>query len=298
MAITRREFFGYSSKGIVGAALAGGLGAATTGDAHAMSKVKAKVKFRVGAMDGTIGQGGNVQALAVAKEIGLEGVQIDAPRVAAELFEQIVEEFDPHSQRQYKNMMEKSGVAVASICMGLLNSYPLVSDPRAPAWVSHTIEAAANLGAKVILVAFFGRGTLRTQEQKDKAAEILKRLAPKAEKAGVILGIENTLSAEDNARILDKIKSPAVQVYYDVANSTFGGYDVPREIRWLGARICEFHFKDRTLLGQGKVNYSAIRDAVQDIGYNGWIILEGANPLGGKISGAYNAGFVRGLLLG
>jgi L-ribulose-5-phosphate 3-epimerase len=86
-------------------------------------------------------------------------------------------------------------------------------------------------------------------------------------------------------------------VYYDVANSTFGGYDVPKEIRWLGKRICEIHFKDSTLLGQGKVNYPGIRDAVRDIAYRGWIILEGANPLGPKISGAYNAGFARGLLL-
>jgi L-ribulose-5-phosphate 3-epimerase len=114
----------------------------------------------------------------------------------------------PEVQEQYKQAMEKTGVAVSSICMGLLNSNPLVSDPRAPRWVSETIKAAANLKAKVILLAFFGRGTLQTQEDKDKAAAILKPLAPEAEKAGVILGIENTLSAEDNVRILDKIDSP------------------------------------------------------------------------------------------
>jgi L-ribulose-5-phosphate 3-epimerase len=291
MAITRREFFGHTSKGIVVAALAGGVGVAAR-DVQGMSEVKRKVKFRVGAMDGTIGQGGP-EALAVAKEIGLEGVQIDAGGAADTL-----DICRTEVQERYKEAMEKTGVVVSSVCMGLLNGSPLVSEPRAPGWVSDTIEAAANLKAKVILIAFFGRGTLQTQEQKDRAAAILKPLAPKAEKAGVILGIENTLSAQDNARILEAVKSPAAQVFYDVANSTFNGYDVPKEIRWLGKRICQFHFKDRTLLGQGEVNYSAIRDAVQEIGYEGWIILEGANPLGGKISGAYNAGFVRGLLLG
>ena len=292
MGITRREFFGHTSRGVVSAAFAGGLSTAITGDALARTPAgKKKVVFRVGAMDGTIRQGGP-EALAVAKEIGLEGVQIDAGGAAEKL-----NTSRPDVQSRYKEAMEKTGMAVASICMGLLNSNPLISDPRAPGWVSDTIEAAANLGAKVILMAFFGRGTLRTQEQKDKAAETLKPLAPKAEKAGVILGIENTLSAEDNVRIVDKVRSPAVQVYYDVANSAFNGYDVPKEIRLLGDHICEFHFKDGTLLGQGKVNYSGIRDAVRDTGYQGWIILEGANPLGGKISGAYNAGFVRGLLL-
>ena len=291
MGTTRREFFGHTGKGIFGAALAAGLGATVSQHAHAMSEVRKPVKFRIGAMDGTIGQGGP-EALAVAKEIGLEGVQIDAGGAADKL-----SVCQPEVQQRYKDAMEKTGMAVASICMGLLNGNPLISDSRAPGWVSATIEVAANLKAKAILVAFFGRGTLKTQEEKDKAAEILKPLAPKAEKAGVILGIENTLSAEDNIRIVDKIKSPAVQVYYDVANSTFNGYDVPKEIRLLGKRICELHFKDSTLLGQGKVNYPPIREAVRDIGYEGWIILEGANPLGPKISGAYNAGFVRGLLL-
>ena len=296
MVITRRKFLGHTSKGIVGAALAGGLGMATSRSADAAvvlrkRESKRKLNFRVGAMDGTIRQRGP-EALAVAKEIGLEGVQIDAGRAAPKLSTGNTE-----IQRQYKEAIEKTGVVVSSICMVLLNGNPLVSDPRAPGWVSDTIETAVNLNAQVILLAFFGRGELKTQEQKDKAAEILKPIAPKAEKAGVILGLENTLSAEDNVRILDKIKSPAVQVYYDTANSTSNGYDVPKEIRWLGDRICEFHFKDRTLLGQGKVNYSPIRDAVRAIGYEGWIILEGANPLGGKISGAYNAGFVRGLLL-
>ena len=292
MSITRREFLGCTGRGAVGAALVGAACAATSGTAHSMTESSKKVQFRVGAMDGTIGQRGP-EALAVGKEIGLEGVQIDAGGAADTLSVCL-----PEVQERYKAAMEKTGMAVSSICMGLLNSNPLVSDARAPGWVSETIKAAANLKAKVILLAFFGRGTLQSQEDKDKAAAILKPLAPKAEKAGVILGIENTLSAEDNARILDKIQSPAAQVYYDVANSTFGGYDVPKEIRLLGKRICELHFKDRTLLGQGEVNYPGIRDAVREIGYQGWIILEGANPLGPKISGAYNAGFVRGLLLG
>jgi L-ribulose-5-phosphate 3-epimerase len=290
MGITRREFFAHSGRGVLGTALAGSLGMVASPDASAMRELGEKVRFRVGAMDGTIGQGGP-QALAVAKEIGLEGVQMDAGGAADKL-----RTSQPDVRAAYKEAMKETGMAVASICMGLLNGSPLVSDPRAPAWVSDTIETAATLGANVILLAFFGRGTLQTQEQKDRAAEILKPLAPKAEKAGVTLGIENTLSAEDNIRIVDKIQSPAVQVYYDVANSTSNGYDVPKEIRLLGNRICEFHFKDRTLLGQGEVKYSPIRDAVRDIGYKGWIILEGANPLGGKISGAYNAGFTRGLL--
>jgi len=39
-----------------------------------------------------------------------------------------------------------------------LNSNPLATDPRGPAWLEQSIDAAKDLGAKVILVAFSAGG--------------------------------------------------------------------------------------------------------------------------------------------
>jgi L-ribulose-5-phosphate 3-epimerase len=48
------------------------------------------------------------------------------------------------------------------------------------------------------------------------------------------------MSARDNARIMERTKSPAVLTYNDVGNSTENGLNVVEEIRWLGPdRICE-----------------------------------------------------------
>ena len=54
------------------------------------------------------------------------------------------------------------GVAVSSVAMGLLNGFPMVSDPRAMAWVEQTIDGTKDLGANVMLMAFFGKGTCAT----------------------------------------------------------------------------------------------------------------------------------------
>jgi len=123
------------------------------------------------------------------------------------------------------------------------------------------IEIAKALGARVILLPFFGRGALRTHEEMDFVGDFLKEIGPEAEKTGVILGIEDTISAVDNLRILDRAKSPAVQVY-DVGNSTGGGFDIIKEIRMLGRhRICEFHFKDNPkYLGEGRIDFPAVID--------------------------------------
>ncbi len=114
----------------------------------------------------------------------------------------------------------------------------------------------------------------------DYVGDFLKEIAPEAEKAGVVLGIEDTISAEDNVRILERAKSRAVQVYYDVGNSTKGGFDVVKEIRWLGKdRICEFHLKDNPhYLGEGKIDFPAIVNAITDIRFSGWAHLETDSP--------------------
>jgi sugar phosphate isomerase/epimerase len=127
----------------------------------------------------------------------------------------------------------------------------------------------------------------------------LKAAAPKAEQAGVILGIESWLSADQHLEIIDRVGSKSVQVYYDVCNSTDRGYDIYQEIRKLGKRICEFHAKENgSLLGKGNVDFHKVRAALDDIGYSGWIQIEGAVPPGKPMLESYQANckFMREIL--
>src|SRR5262249_47180917 len=98
--------------------------------------------------------------------------------------------------------------------------------------------------------------------------------------AGVILGIENYLNAEENARILDRVGHDSVKIYYDCYNSGgTKGYDVPGEIRLLKDRIAQFHFKNgRDFLETGKLRYEPIAAAIKATGYRGWIGLETSSP--------------------
>jgi len=53
-----------------------------------------------------------------------------------------------------------------------------------------------------------------------------------------------------------------------------------KEIRWLGKdRICHFHLKDNPyFLGKGSINVPAVIDAIAEIGYTGWAMLETDSP--------------------
>jgi L-ribulose-5-phosphate 3-epimerase len=128
----------------------------------------------------------------------------------------------------------------------------------------------------VILVPFFGPWALRTRAEMDHVGDAMRELGPEAERAGVILGLEDTISAEDNVRIMERSRSKNVLVYYDVGNSTKAGFDIVKEIRWLGRdRICQFHLKDNPhFLGEGTIQFEPVIRAIKDIGWRGWANLE------------------------
>jgi L-ribulose-5-phosphate 3-epimerase len=281
MLISRRGFLHGTATGLVGAAIMPQL-------LSAQEKKPSRAKLHIGSCMINLDQ---------AKQAGLEGAEIKVGDAAERLAVA-----DPKIRAEYKQKMKETGLVIPSFMMGLLNTYPLASDPRGPAWLQQSIDAAKDLGDKVILVAFFGKGSLGDggqikQTDVDSAVQRLKAAAPRAKDAGVILALENMLTAKQNAEILDRVGSDAVKVYYDVGNTTGQGYDVPAEIRFLKDRIASFHFKDNPkYLGEGKVQFPAIAKAIEEIGYQGWIVLETTSPSKDPVADAKrNAAFVRKL---
>ena len=63
-----------------------------------------------------------------------------------------------------------------------------------------------------------------------KVIDRLKKLAPKAEKYGLTIGLETWLNKEEHMYILDSVGSNSVKVYYDTANMLRKGYDIYNEI--------------------------------------------------------------------
>jgi len=254
-----------------------------------------KRRFRIGACDWSIGKMGDPAAFEVAKQIGLDGVQVSLGTAADDMRLR-----KPEVQKQYKDVAKEAGLEIASLAIGELNNIPYKSDPRTMQWVNDSIYVCKALGVRVVLLAFFGNDDLRDDRAGvDEVVRRLKALALKAERAGVILGIESWLSADQHLEILDRVGSKAVQVYYDVCNSNDRGYDIYAEIRKLGKRICEFHAKENgSLLGQGKVDFHKVRAALDDIGYHGWVQIEGAVPPGKPMLESYRANckFMRGIL--
>lgn len=270
------------------------LAAAAFGRDGVPAAQQAAYPLPLGVCDWTIGKTGDPAAFDLAARLGLDGVQVSLVPKGDTLALA-----DPALRRAFLEAAAKARIPIASFAIGDLNDVPLKSDPRAEAWLDKGIDVAAAMRVKIILVPFFGKGELRDDPAGiDAVVAALKRLAPKAEAKSVVLALESYLSAADNLKILERVGSPAVKVYYDVGNSQDVGYPILDEIRELGGRIVEVHAKDtKDLYGKGSMDFPAVRRALEAIGYKGWLVIEGTKtPLGVEESIRSDADYLRAVL--
>lgn len=265
---------------------------------HAKTSPKAVGKkdgFRIFAPDWTLGKRCDSAAYELAARIGLDGVQADfgwpedgggCPPLLAEA-----------RQDELMAAAARHGLTICSLALGAVNRTPYKSAPEGEQWVLDSIAVLRRMKLRVALLPFFNKGDLIGDPAGlEEVVRRLRRLAPRAEEAGVVFGIESWLKVPELERILDAVKSPAIQVYYDVGNMQKVGEDYAAAIRHFGReRICEVHLKDQDdLYGKGSMNFPAVRAALDDAGYRGWVGIEGLKmPLGIEQSIRYDLEYLR-----
>jgi len=264
--------------------------AGTSFDSIAETATK-KRNFKIGACDWSIGKSGDVGAFGIAKEIGLDGIMVNMGSESNQLKLR-----DLSVQQEYLKYSKETGIEISSIAIAELNNIPYKSDPRTEQWVWDSVDVAKNLSVPVVLLAFFGNNDLRNDAKgKQEVVRRLKRVAPHAEKKGIILGIESYLSADEQIDIIDQVGSKNIKVYYDFCNVTDAGLDTVKEFKKLGKeRICELHMKENGfLLGSGVNDWKAIGQAIHETNYkgDGWMQIEGAIPKGADRVKSYQQNF-------
>jgi len=128
-----------------------------------------------------------------------------------------------------------------------------------------------------------------------RAHEAIGRLIPVAEKAGVYLNVENIFvngylhSPQEMVEFVDSFKSDRVRVHFDTGNIML--YQFPEHwVPIVGKRIKNIHLKEfskrqhefnldtfRPLL-DGTTNWPAVLEALDRIGYRGYLTFEYFNP--------------------
>ena len=220
----------------------------------------------------------------LAGDVGFEGVEgqtVEDPKVAAEI----------------KKASEDAKVPIHSVMNMAHWGNPLSSSD--PAVVKKSLDGmktslhnAKLWGAEtVLLVPGVVNAETSYEDAWTRSQKNIRTLIPLAEELKIKICIEEVwnkflLSPLEMRTYVDQFNSPWIRQYFDVGNVVLYGY--PQDwIHTLGKRFAKVHLKDFKMgkgwdpvtaqfvnLGDGDIDWAAVRKAFADVGYTGWTTTE------------------------
>ena len=198
---------------------------------------------------------------------------------------------DLQEAHEVKKSADAANVKIHGVTNGLWTEWPLSSPDssivgkRLEAVRTSLREASLYGGSTVLVVPALVTPTVSYREAWVRSQKALRSVIPFAEEQKVIIAVEEVwndflLSPLEFATYVDEFKSPWLKAYFDVGNVMPFGY--PQDwIRTLGRRIAKIHLKDYdpkahafVNLGEGTVDWKAVRQALIDIDYSGIVTTE------------------------
>lgn len=274
--LARRDFLRLSAVALAAPAfLRWSAASAAAADTSAPLKGRIYKSLKIGMVNVP---GSLTDKFKLLKEVGFDGVEMDSPGM---------------NVAETQKAIAESGLPVdGTVCASHWNIRHSDKDPAVRAKALADLQQAlrdthAVGGYSVLLVVGHGKdGTER--EVWDRSIANIRQALPLAAKVGVSILVENVWNQflyqhdgpeNQNANKLrdyiDELNSPWVGVHFDIGNHQ--KYAKPAEwIRTLGKRIVKLDVKDWgkkagwAKIGQGDVDWPAVRQALIDIGYSGW----------------------------
>lgn len=239
--------------------------------------------------------------MKLAKDAGFEGFELDVSGDGP-----ITLESDDDAIDQVGALAAEVGIVLSGLATGMYWEFnPASENPETRANAKSVLEkqirVASRLGIDAVLVVPGSVGAdfipgceeLPYNTVWDRATDFIAGSLPLANELGVDLCIENVwnkflLSPIEMAGFIDQFKDNRVGSYFDVGNVLATGYP-EHWITILENRIRRVHVKDyRRAVGSvdgfvdllsGDVNWPAVMEALDGIGYRGWVAAEMIPPV-------------------
>lgn len=213
----------------------------------------------------------------ILKEAGFEGVDMDSPTTL--------------SREEVLRARDETGVVIHGV-VDSVHWRDTLSDPdpevqaRGREALRRAIEdCEAWGGTTVLLVPAVVNKRVSYADAYERSRRNIREVLPHAEDRGIKIAIENVwnnflLSPLEAARYLDEFESPMIGAYFDIGNVVKFGWP-EHWIPVLGKRILKLDVKEYSHktqfdapLGEGDVDWAAVRAAIADVGYSGYCTAE------------------------
>lgn len=192
---------------------------------------------------------------------------------------------------ELNNAMQISGVPIRSMSLSAHRRFPLGSQDKDTRQLGleildQAIDLSLELGIRYILLA---GADVYHQESNEKTQALfldgLEQGFEKASSAGLMLALENWDIRIDSLQkamaYVEHFNSPWFQLYVDIGNLPFAGYDVLDELDYAEGHIAALHVKD-TIPGQlryvppgeGVVPFIEVFAKLAQMGFQAPVVLE------------------------
>jgi D-psicose/D-tagatose/L-ribulose 3-epimerase len=223
---------------------------------------------------------GLIPVLKLLKGLGYDGVEL--PIFNTQL-----------DYARWGRILDDLGLARTAVTVRTLDDNPISPDPqvrqRGVEATMRVLDCCAAVGATTLvgpfhsaLGHFTGRG--RTDDEWKWGVESMRAVAEHAAKVHVTLGVECLNRFEtyllnthaDSARFCREVNHPQCRMMYDTFHAHIEEKSITRALHSCADMLCHVHISenDRSTPGLGQVRWTETFDALRQINYNGWLMVE------------------------
>lgn len=235
-------------------------------------------RYKVAVSDLMILKRQKLGSFQLAKDLGADGVEVDMGGLGKR------ETFDNQltntvTRHQFLDKAKELGLEIPSLAMTGFFAQSFAERPTVPRMIQDCVDTMTAMNVKVAFLPLGVECDLQKKpELRPKVVERLKMAGEIAAKAGVVIGVETSLSAVEEVKLLNEVGSPAIKIYFNFANAVKNGRDIPTELRVLGKdRICQIHATNEDgvwLENDPKIDLPKIKQTLDQMGWSGWLVIK------------------------
>jgi alpha-L-rhamnosidase len=219
-----------------------------------------------------------IGAIELAKEVGADGLELDLGGLGKNIsFDNKLS--DKKQRDLFISECNRLGIQFSSLALSAFYGQSFARRDNYEQLLDECISTMKAMGIKVAFLPLGNQSDIvKEPELYSIVLERLKVAAKKAEAAGVVIGIETTLPAKEEAKLLDKIHSPAIKSYVNFSSVLKRKGNIIKDLKTLGKdRIIQIHATNTDgfwIENDPALNMPEIKKTLDKMGWSGWLVVE------------------------
>ena len=193
-------------------------------------------------------------------------------------------------QEEIRQLSAKFNVAIPSVtCDYFMEN---------PPWINIEAEVAINLqkimngmskiGSTILVIPLVDNSSLTSDLIESQCIGFFQSLIPHLQDNRIRIAFESDFAPKRLENFIANFDVEFFGINYDIGNSASLGFNPTQELEAFGERVINVHVKDRSFrgttvpLGEGSADFPTIFRLLEDVQYNGNLIMQTARDVNGQ----------------